>query len=481
MKIKRIAALLGAIILLLAFCSCGEKTLEQSKNDLLKEQNIELNSDETAALTEKQETEIWNAAEESKSFNIEQFWDILQVPMGWILDLCNRISFGNYLIALLLFTLVTKVALIPSSIKQQKNMVKQASFAPRERAIQKKYAGRTDRATQQQMQQELMDARREAGVSTFGGCLSMFLQFPILICLYAVIRSPLRYLSHLSSNQVGLLYLRAQEHGFEGLDEIGLVTFIRQNMEKFSDLLSENVRLPDFKVFGLDFSANPSFKPAEPILWALLIIPVLTFVSYYFSMKLARKFSYQPPVQEGQPDMQKSMKIMDWMMPLFSLYISFSVPALLGVYWIYQSAIGILQSYLLKKAYPYPQFSEEDYKEAERQYSGKKPKKSAGSIPDADPNRPRPRSLHHIDDDDEDELPDSLRDRPVSTKYGDEDGPSESPIARAPLKDGSGEKKKPKKSKKAESARKSGETAEADADTKENSEKPEDVPEDKTT
>lgn len=140
----------------------------------------------------------------------------------------------------------------------------------------------------------------------------------------------------------------------------------------------------------------------------------------------------------------------------------------------------------MKKVYPYPQFSEEDYKEAERQYSGKKPKKSAGSIPDADPNRPRPRSLHHIDDDDEDELPESLRDRPVSTKYGDEDGPSESPIARAPLKDGSGEKKKPKKSKKAESTRESGEAAEAgagtgakaadaDTETPEESEKPEDM------
>lgn len=80
LKIKRIAALLGAIILLLAFCSCGEKTLEQSKNDLLTEQNIELNSDETAALTEKQETEIWNAAEESKSFNIEQFWTFCRFP-----------------------------------------------------------------------------------------------------------------------------------------------------------------------------------------------------------------------------------------------------------------------------------------------------------------------------------------------------------------------------------------------------------------
>lgn len=472
-RLRRIAALAGALLLLLLLLpSCGEKTLSQAKSDLVEEKEIALNSDEagTSTLTPQEEAKIFDEETEGRGLGIEQFWDVLQVPMGWVLDLCDRAAFGNYLVALLLFTLFIKLLMLHSGIKQQKNMVKQASFAPRQRAIQKKYAGRTDKVAQQQMQQELLEAQQEAGISTFGGCLGMFIQFPILICLYTVIRSPLRYLSHLTSNQVGLLYMRAQRLGFEGLDEIALTTFIRGNSEGFSDLIGDKLRLANFKVFGLDFSATPSFKPAQPAQWALLAVPVLVFVSYFLSMRLSRKMSYQPPAADGQPDTATSMKIMDWIMPLMSVYISFSVPALLGVYWIYQSVLGVLQQYILKKIYPFPVFTEEDYKEAERQYLGKRPKKKSGEAALPDPNKPKVRSLHHIDDDDED-IPAAVQALPVSTIYGDEDepeAPARKPRApRAPLKgDAPPPRRRGKKAKKERAA------ASAEAEEPNTSDKP---------
>ena len=398
---------------------------------------------------------------------LEGYSDLLKVPFGYLMQLCSFLSGHIYVLALLLFTIAVKIILFPFGIKQQKGMIKQAAFAPRQKAIQKKYAGRTDKATMQQMQQELFEAQKEAGVSTFGGCLPILLQFPALLCLYRVIQMPLRYMAHLSSARVSALQVRALSLPAEKLgnlaetvnaqladgkglsaaaasvDQLKLIPIIRENFGHFADLfkgssITSANKLPNFGFFGLnpDLSGSPSINPLN---W-LIVIPILTFLAYFFSMKLTRKFSYQPPVAEGQPDAAASMKVMDWMMPLFSVYIAFLVPAGLAVYWIYNSILGVVQQMLLKKMYPSPEFTDVDYKEAERIYNGKAAKKKPAAA--ADPNRPKPRSLHHIDDDDDD-IPESVLNAPVSTKYGDEDEPEEVPTTKlngvaiepAPMKD----------------------------------------------
>ena len=77
---------------------------------------------------------------------------------------------------------------------------------------------------------------------------------------------------------------------------------------------------------------------------------------------------------EGAPDAMAGMKIMDISMPALSTFICFSVPAMLGIYWIFQSLLGVVQQLILKKLYPFPVYTEEDYKAAEREYKGKLPK-----------------------------------------------------------------------------------------------------------
>ena len=105
-------------------------------------------------------------------------------------------------------------------------------------------------------------------------------------------------------------------------------------------------------------------------------------------MKLTKKFMYQPQTT-ATGDKAASNKIMDLMMPLISVWISFSVPAVVGVYWIYQQILGTVQQFVLAKLYPYPTFTEEEMREAEKQMNGSVRKKK------------KVRSLHRIDEEDD--------------------------------------------------------------------------------
>ncbi|MBQ5801342.1 MAG: YidC/Oxa1 family membrane protein insertase, partial [Clostridia bacterium] len=158
--------------------------------------------------------------------------------------------------------------------------------------------------------------------------------------------------------------------------------------------------LPNFDMFGLNLANTPDFRAKGADLW-LLFVPVLTFVVYFASMKISRKLNPPPMTQDANAGC--SNNVMDFMMPLMSVWITFSVPAAIGVYWIFKSVITTIKQFILAKAMPLPTFTEEDYKAAEKEILGKgnnkKVKKSenAGKV----------RSLHHIDDDDdfEDEKP----------------------------------------------------------------------------
>ena len=310
--------------------------------------------------------------------------DVIKVPMGWLMKAFYALT-NNYLLAIFLFAVVIKIILFPTGIKQQKNMVKQAKFAPKQRAIQNRYKGRTDRETQLKMQQEIQEAQQKEGISMMGGgCLSMILQMLILLALYGVIREPLTYMSNISLDAMAIIrqYFIDVKGVTTTLNDINVIGFISENFEELSAFLSTNFSfdleslistetIPNFVLFkGFNMADSPSIKEFN----LLLLIPVLVFVSYYFSMKITRKLSYQPPKIEGAPDAMASMKIMDITMPAMSAFICFSVPAMLGIYWMFQSLIGIVQQYILKKMYPFPVYSEEDYKAAEREYKGKLPK-----------------------------------------------------------------------------------------------------------
>ena len=119
---------------------------------------------------------------------IEGITDIIRVPIAFILrichDFCNLIGVGNYLFALLLFAIIMQVVLLPFGIKQQKNSIRQAKLAPKVAAIRSKYKGRTDKATQQKIQQETMDLYQKEHFNPMSGCLPMLFQFPVLMAMF---------------------------------------------------------------------------------------------------------------------------------------------------------------------------------------------------------------------------------------------------------------------------------------------------------
>lgn len=319
----------------------------------------------------------------------------LYKAFGWVLDLCYKIV-PDYLVAILLFALIIKILLFPLGIKQQKNMQKQASLRPKEMAIRKKYAGRNDKATQQKAQQEIMELYQKENYSMFGGCLPLLIQFPIIIALYNVIRNPLQYMLGIAGES--LTKIQEVYMGITGassvMTDLEMLPTIKENFADFAAYMNGITvdKIPNFRIGAFDLSVTPNGEGVSN--WYLLI-PILTFVFAFASMKLTKMFSYQAPQAEGAGN-SLSMKIMDFTMPLFSAWIAYTLPSVIGVYWMFQNVLSTVQQIILSQMYKIPRFTEEDYKKAERELSGssKKSKKAE-----------KVRSLHHIDDDDEPAAP----------------------------------------------------------------------------
>lgn len=384
-------------------------------------------------------------------------FDIIAIPFGYLMKFCLWISPGhNYLIALIFFTVIIQVLLcLIFGIKQHKNMLKQASIAPMIAAIRKKYQGRNDQATTQKMQEETLALQQEHGYNPLAGCLPLLIQLPIIMALYNVIVAPLQYMLMLTKAEVATILNKFYEGGFlsdaatnkiitEKVTEfteknvanarVAQVEVINkitewqaegatENLKEFaygiSDKLTADTILPQYKVFGFDFSANPpmpnTWLQGDTLAksWPLLLVPVLIVVTMILSQILSRKFTYQDPTMQQQQQ-GCSMKVMMYSMPLLSAWISLSLPAAVGVYWIYRSIASTLQQFILSLIMPMPKFTEEDYKKAEKDYAGtsKKTKKKQEGKTAAPQGKyaynedgTRKRSLHHIDDDDYDTAP----------------------------------------------------------------------------
>ena len=383
--------------------------------------------------------------------------------LGWIgsfLGWLDSIT-GNYVWALFIFAIIVEIILLPFTIKQQQNSIKQAKLRPKEMAIRNKYKGRNDRATQLKVSEEIQAMYQKENYSPFSGCLQLVIQMPVILALYQVVINPLQHMLHVSKDAISVMQTYATsaiEEGGLGLTvnsqrgTIELISIIKEKgieffsgvveyansvgstkgfaisgQETYDAFLAIADKMPDFNFFGLNLAETPSFKSPS---W-LLIVPVLTFLAYFGSMKLNRKFTYQPTTGDAQQDAQAgcSNKTMDIMMPLMSVWISTVVPAAIGVYWIFKSILGTVKQFIMSKAMPVPTFTEEDYKAAEKEYGGKPEKKKTKGNADPEATKNNPNSLFHMDD--EDYVP------PVKK---DEDKPEiktddSAAISKAPLKD----------------------------------------------
>lgn len=370
------------------------------------------------ALTAEQVEETVNRMATAVDLSAKRgFLASILTGIGQFLRILTKLFGGSYVWALFLFAIVVEILLLPFAIKQQKNAIKQARLRPKEMAIRKKYAGRNDQVTQRKMNEEIQRLYQQEGFNPMGGCLPMLIQLPIILALYQIVIDPLQYvLGKVSTLSAALTTYCSTARAAGGL---GLsLTNSRGTIEVLSQLgegkldglrdfayfsnagecytaLTENVTIPNFNLFGGNMGLIPDIKHPS-LLW---LVPVLTFVFYFASMKLTRKLTYQPAVVDQQTGC--SNNIMDIMMPLMSVYITFIVPAAVGIYWIFKSIITTGRQFILYKVMPLPVFTEEDYKAAEREMKGKsKPEKKQPGVKTTK-SGVQVRSLHHIDDDDE--------------------------------------------------------------------------------
>ena len=374
--------------------------------------------DTTKELSDWKEVEI-TFEEERGFFDTILFW--IGTFISWITKIMPAHS---YILALFIFAIVIEILMLPFSIMQQKNSRKQAKLRPKEMAIRKKYAGRNDQATQQKVTQEIQELYQKEQFNPMSGCLPMLIQLPIIMALYSIVIHPLKYVIGMGGNFVNFVstYMKA-ELGVE-VAKSGTIGFISdfkevvasKGVEAFEgikdycangDAVYEKIGELAEITEGINLNIGPlnmGYIPPhtvvdDPMLYWLLIIPVLTFLVYFFSSKITRKFTYQPTQSEANnPQAGCSNKTMDWMMPLMSVWMTFIVPAAVGIYWMFKSIVSMLKQIIISKAMPLPVFTEEDYKAAEREYAGKQPKRVQKSE-----NAGKVRSLHHIDDEDYDE------------------------------------------------------------------------------
>lgn len=262
---------------------------------------------------------------------------IIAIPLGWLLKIIYDVV-SNYGLALLLFTLVTKIILFPLSWKQKKSSIRMAAVQPLINEVNKKYANNP-----QKRNEEMMRIQQENGISASSGCLPMLIQLPILFGLINVIYEPLTHLAKLSNDTI-----EAAKGVVEGLGlnlgtyspQSTILTAVRNNPDAFQGILSaENIAyIQDINMsfLGLDLTQMPSIK--EPsLLW---IIPILSVVSMLASQIIMMKLNGQK--MEGP---------MKWM-PIYTTvmfgYFAFAMPAGVTVYWIFSSVFGILQDLFMR-------------------------------------------------------------------------------------------------------------------------------------
>jgi len=224
------------------------------------------------------------------------------------------------------------------------------------------------------------------------GCLPMLVQLPIIFALYNIIRNPLTYISRLapevidniktyiisnSGNFTEFIKALTPETKIQNIQQIDIIKIF--NTEWFEVIRANVEGLADFKNIDFGFFGQMlTSSPAEAGLSILLLIPFLNFAASFLITRLTKKINAS--TMSADVANNKSMKFMEYGMPLLIVYMSYTWYAALGLYWIFQSILDSVRMLILSKVYPIPKISEEEYELARKQngtVSKKKKKKPA--------------------------------------------------------------------------------------------------------
>ncbi|MEG0542421.1 MAG: YidC/Oxa1 family membrane protein insertase, partial [Angelakisella sp.] len=246
----------------------------------------------------------------------------------------------NYAIALVLFTIVTKVLLVPLAIKQQKGTVKMQIMQPKIQELQAKY-----KSNPQKMQEELQELYKRENYSMTAGCLPMLIQMPILFGLIDVIYKPLTHIMHVPADIITAIGEICKLNGLTVggyAPQIDMLKAVQSAPELFSGIGTEminHISSLDLVCFGLDMSLVPTLG-----FNLLVIVPILSGATAFLMSWITMRNSPASAEAAGS-----SMKVMTYMMPLMSLWFTTLVPVGVGLYWIFSNLVGCVQTIVLNK------------------------------------------------------------------------------------------------------------------------------------
>lgn len=302
------------------------------------------------------------------------------VPFAWLVRLFYDLT-NSYGVALILFTLVIKLIMLPFQMKSKKSMMRMSRVSGQMQDLQKRYA-----KNQAKLQEEMQKLYEEEGVNPMSGCLWSFLPLPILMALYSIIRQPITHFMMLSKDVLQTVVQSVADAGVDltnivMMDKVTGAPALKDGLYQMAAYGQINLvkavqemglSTPDgwfnvnYKFLGLDLTATPwEYIKSFTFTWAVIgviLIPILAGLSQFVFSKLTMKTQPQADAAGGA-----SMKSMMYMMPLFSVYIAFIMPAALGVYWIAQSVFSLIQEAILNKTLSAKMEAEEEARFQARQ------------------------------------------------------------------------------------------------------------------
>lgn len=278
---------------------------------------------------------------------------------------------GNYGWAIIIFTILIKIALLPFSIKQQKSLKDAQEIQPLIQELQKKYAN-----DQQKFMQEYQKLLKEKNMSTMSsmgcsGCLLNLIQFPIILGLFAMMSNPLTHILKMDADtikaysdeinnerkQVAIAQLIENSGDYtaaeyeEALKAAEEKSYINARYYEH-DIIKEK-QLIDMKFLGIDLC---DIGVNDKTNWKLMIIPILSTIFTYLTFAISSNMNKEAnekmkKMQEESEIPMPDMKLMNTVMPIMLGYVAYSVPQGVGLYWATTNLIGVVQLVLMKKVF----------------------------------------------------------------------------------------------------------------------------------
>ena len=269
---------------------------------------------------------------------------------------------NNYGLAIILFTLIIKLLLLPLSIKQQKTMKKSSELQEKVKVMQFKYKNDPEK-----LNQEMMNLYKAENVSPFSGCLTSIVQMLLLLSIFYLVRSPLTFMEKIPQDNINTYIQQLKDEGkaisnvYPEIDLIRETELLKEKNPEDQFVEKTNVKM---NFLGLDLSKIPQQNMTD---YTVYIIPVLYILSSFVSIRITTPKQQKDKedkksknidgntgkeIKEENNEMDAVMqtnKMMSWFVPIMSISIAFIAPLGLALYWLISNILMIAERLIIDK------------------------------------------------------------------------------------------------------------------------------------